>query len=219
MDDHSMWMRLNLDGVHVLVVGGGDVAFRKVSRFLSAQAQVCVIAPMLSKKFQRLKGEFEWQPRALGAEDCDALDGYAFVVLATGDTQVEQALLKSCKSRGVPVHVTGQQSELSSFFLPTSVKFEHLDVALFLRGASPWLTKKLRDRLTQLLVHDEPWWSQSAGVLRRVRGELLHALADMPQKERAGHLNALAEHVFESFKHGEREEDVLEQIDKQRDSF
>jgi uroporphyrin-III C-methyltransferase/precorrin-2 dehydrogenase/sirohydrochlorin ferrochelatase len=82
---------LDLQDKRVLVAGGGTVATRRLRRFLSDGAQVVVVAPEASEDIERLAshGDIEWHRRPVEPAD---LDGAWFVLLATDDADVNEAL-------------------------------------------------------------------------------------------------------------------------------
>jgi uroporphyrin-III C-methyltransferase/precorrin-2 dehydrogenase/sirohydrochlorin ferrochelatase len=74
---------LDLSGKRVLVAGAGAVATRRVRRFLTAGADVRVVAPTASDDIQRQAshGDLTWQPRPIEPSDLDD----AWLVLAATD--------------------------------------------------------------------------------------------------------------------------------------
>ncbi|MET0838666.1 MAG: uroporphyrinogen-III C-methyltransferase [Marmoricola sp.] len=80
---------LRLAGRKVLVVGGGNVAQRRVPTLISAGADVHLVSPEVTPAIEGLvgSGEVRWTER--GFEDAD-LDGAWYVMAATGDAVVNE---------------------------------------------------------------------------------------------------------------------------------
>jgi len=82
---------LRLLGRRVVVVGGGQVAHRRVAGLLEARARVTVVAPEVTPALEALvePGSLTWVPRRY--EDGD-LDGAWYAVAATDDPEVNAAV-------------------------------------------------------------------------------------------------------------------------------
>ena len=82
---------LRLLGRRVVVVGGGQVAHRRVAGLLDARAEVTVVSPEVTPALEALvePGVLTWLPRAYEAGD---LSGAWYVVAATNDPVVNAAV-------------------------------------------------------------------------------------------------------------------------------
>jgi uroporphyrin-III C-methyltransferase/precorrin-2 dehydrogenase/sirohydrochlorin ferrochelatase len=80
---------LRLAGRKVLVVGGGNVAQRRVPTFIAAGADILLVSPEVTPAIEGLvgSGEVTWSQR--GFEDAD-LDGAWYVMAATDDVEVNE---------------------------------------------------------------------------------------------------------------------------------
>ena len=90
-----------------LVVGGGEVAARKCALLLRAGAHVTVLAPALGTTLdaERAAGRIAHRASAFPDED---LDGYAVVIAATDDQEVNRAVAAAAASARIPVNVVDQ---------------------------------------------------------------------------------------------------------------
>ena len=82
---------LNVRERSVLVVGGGEVAARKISLLIKAQARIRVVAPELCPALQALqqKGSIGHEARGYAESDLDNCD---LVFAATSDSAVNPAI-------------------------------------------------------------------------------------------------------------------------------
>ncbi len=82
---------LRLDGRRVVVVGGGQVAHRRVLGLLAAGALVTVVSPEVTPALEGLveRGPLEWEPRSYRDGD---LAGAWYAVAATDDPAVNAAV-------------------------------------------------------------------------------------------------------------------------------
>jgi uroporphyrin-III C-methyltransferase/precorrin-2 dehydrogenase/sirohydrochlorin ferrochelatase len=81
---------------HVVVVGGGQVAHRRVAGLLEARARVTVVSPEVTPALQALvePGSLTWVPRRYANGD---LDGAWYAVAATDDHAVNAAVAEEAE--------------------------------------------------------------------------------------------------------------------------
>jgi precorrin-2 dehydrogenase/sirohydrochlorin ferrochelatase len=128
-----------------LVVGGGNVAGRKVQGLLRAGARVCVVSPEAVEPIKELSGvgRLVWAKRPYTAED---LEGVFFVVAASNIKELNQRVAAEARSRGILVN-TAEGASGGDVFLPVSLAFKNLRVAVSSSGKCPAFAKALADVL------------------------------------------------------------------------
>lgn len=142
MSDGSYYpVFLDLRGRRCVVVGGGEVALRKVEGLLAAGAEVTVVAPQALP----MPAGVTLVERAFRPDD---LDGAFFVISATGDRAVNSAVAEEAKARDILINVVDVPAE-SSAILPAVVRRGEFVLAISTGGASPALARRLRERLEQ----------------------------------------------------------------------
>ncbi len=124
-----------------MVVGGGEVANRKARKLLQARAKVVVIAPEVKPELASMAAEVRWRPYGEGD-----LEGAFLAFAATDRREVNAAVAREARERGIPVNVADEPSE-GDFALPTSLRRGQLQVAVSTGGASPTLAQKIRQEL------------------------------------------------------------------------
>jgi uroporphyrin-III C-methyltransferase/precorrin-2 dehydrogenase/sirohydrochlorin ferrochelatase len=136
---------LKLAGEPVLVVGGGEVALRKVRLLLRAEARVRLVARELHPDLA-----------ALGLRaDADAfapalLDGCRLAVAATDDAALNARVAAAARERGIPINVVDDEAA-SSWISGAIVDRAPLLVAISSGGGAPVLARRLREKLEGLL--------------------------------------------------------------------
>ncbi len=140
---------VTLQGQSCLVVGGGDVAERKVRQLLAAGAAVTVNSPQLSAGLQALL-DAQQITVARRAFDASLIDTHLLVYAATSDRAVNHAVaaaagtaLRLCNVVDDPAH--------SSFISPSIVDRSPLIVAISSGGRAPVLARMLRQQLERWL--------------------------------------------------------------------
>ena len=132
-----------------VVIGGGDVAFRKISLLLNAGAQVTVYAPSLCESLQRWAAEGKIRHVAQEFRP-EVLESCVLVIAATDDTAVNRLVSQAAKARGIPVNVV-DQSALCTFIMPSIIDRSPVIVAVSTSGSSPVLARLIRARLETLI--------------------------------------------------------------------
>lgn len=87
---------LRLDGKHVVVVGGGAVAQRRIPALLAAGAQITVISPEVTPAVEGLVPEVVWEQRAYSGGD---LSGAWYAVACTADADVNEAVVREADAQ------------------------------------------------------------------------------------------------------------------------
>ena len=132
-----------------VVVGGGEVAGRKLALLRECGAQVTVIAPELDPALAAYleRGEIVHRAQRFSEE---VLDCAVLVVAATDDRAVNAEVARAARARRIPVNVA-DDPELCSFILPSIVDRSPVVIAASTGGASPVLARLLRTRLEALI--------------------------------------------------------------------
>jgi precorrin-2 dehydrogenase len=176
---------LELRGHPCVVIGGGEIAERKVSTLLDAGARVTVVSPVLTLALTALAETHEivHHPRAYRRGD---LAGAWLAYAATNDDAVHAAIAAEAAEARVFLNVVDRPA-LCSFIVPAIVSRAPVAIAVSTGGASPALAKRLARELETTVG---PEWALAARVLGMLRARLsgdvvrraqiFTALADTP---------------------------------------
>lgn len=156
---------LNMAGRRCVVIGGGGVAERKVEALLEVGASVTVLSPRLT---QRLKGwAKEGKIRHEAREYCFGdLLGYELAFVATDDGTVNDAVAQEGRVRGVWVNAADDPAHCD-FILPSILQRGELIVAISTGGASPAVSRAVREELEAYFSEDYAALVQIASEVRR----------------------------------------------------
>lgn len=169
---------LELEAQQCLVVGGGAVAERKVESLLEAGARVTVIAPEVSLELLRLEeaGRIRCVRREYRSSD---MDGYALVMAATDAEPVNRQVSSEGRIKKVPVNVC-DRPELCTFIVPAVVKQGSLTLAIFTKGKSPMLSRRIRE---DLQAQFGPEYAEFLEILGSLRSLLQRELPEQSRRQ------------------------------------
>lgn len=142
---------LHLHGRVCVVVGGGAVAERKVAGLVEAGAVVTIVSPALTPALESLvhDGVIHVKMSAYQTGMLDALKPL-LVFAATNSPEVNQQVARDARVLGALIDIAddGNTGDFSSM---AAVRRGRLTVALSSGGASPALTRRLKQQMEQTI--------------------------------------------------------------------
>lgn len=197
-------MFVDLTDKTCLVVGGGEVAYRKVKTLLDFDAKVTVVAESVCPRLAGLAGVRNVTSEnkmltACGqdAEKADALeqkiticvrpfqkedcDGRLLVVAATDDKELNHNIAEYCKAAGIMVNAVDQKDDCS-FIFSSYVREQNLVAAFSSGGKSPVLTQYLKKKETDILT---PFLGTLNEYMGDIRADIISKYASEEERKRA----------------------------------
>lgn len=154
----------NIKNRHCVVIGGGDVATRKVTMLLKAHAAITLIAPILchelqdlvdDKKIKYLKASFEK----------NQLEGACLVIAATDYADVNEAVSIAAKALNIPVNVV-DSPDLCTFTMGSIIDRSPVVIAISSEGNAPVLARYIRTKIETMLPTSYGRIAEIAGEFR-----------------------------------------------------
>ncbi|MBI1953585.1 MAG: bifunctional precorrin-2 dehydrogenase/sirohydrochlorin ferrochelatase [Candidatus Omnitrophica bacterium] len=170
---------LELKGRLCLVVGGGEVAYRKAHSLAGCGAKVEVVAPKLHPGLRRLaeRKKIRW---VRGLFRQAHLKGADLVIAATDEARVNTAASAWARKRGLWINVVDRPS-LCSFIVPSVVRRGKLVFAVSTGGASPALAKWIR---RDLQARYGPEFKGLLAAIAKVRGKVQRRVLGLRQRKK-----------------------------------
>jgi precorrin-2 dehydrogenase/sirohydrochlorin ferrochelatase len=195
----------NLENRIVAVVGGGEVAERKILSLINCGANVVVISPEVTPVIAGLvrARQIHHLSRCFRTGD---LEGASLVIAATSDSGVNRQVAREAGNLSLFVN-DAQSPENSTFIVPSVVSKKDLQIAISTSGQSPALARRIRLKLERDFG---PEFDRFIDILSQVRRQL-HKLS-VPEESRASILNRLAESDILDLLGNNRMEEVLERV-------
>jgi precorrin-2 dehydrogenase/sirohydrochlorin ferrochelatase len=155
---------LDITDRRCVVVGGGDVAERKVGRLLDFGASVIVVGKALTPGLETMKKE--GRINHIDADYDKAFINDAFLVIgATDRDDVNAEISRDGREKGILVNIVDDPDKCD-FVLPSLLKQGDLLIAISTGGKSPALAKKLREDMEQLFGTEYQTLLEVMGQLR-----------------------------------------------------
>ena len=152
-----------------LVIGGGDIALRKINLLIKAQAKVDCLSPLFCEGITNLSqnGDVNLIQKRFESDD---IKDYAIIIASTDDSSVNALISKSAKKARIPVNVV-DSPELSSFIMPSIVDRSPVIIAVSSAGRAPVLARIIRAKLETVIP-------SAYGVLAEIAGEYRQKVKD-----------------------------------------
>lgn len=185
-------MFVKLEGRHVVVIGGGEIAASKIEGLLQAGAKVRIVSPALNSVLSSLvrENKIEWREKEFESRD---LEDAFLAIAATSLPSVNQSVYRVADALGILCNAVDDIANCH-FYYGSVVQRGDLQIAISTNGKSPALAQRLRKELeTQFGPEYESWleWLGAAREVLRAAGasqaqnkEVLHGLASKGMFER-----------------------------------
>lgn len=154
-------INLNLKGMKCLVIGGGEVALRKINTLKKTGAKITVISPKINTAItgvQKIERRFK----------VTDLDDYFLVIAATSNKNSNQQIADHARKNNRLVNIVDNK-DLSNFILPSIVDRDPLIISISTSGIAPVLSKKIKEDLKKQYGTE---YSTYLKIMRGMRGTI-----------------------------------------------
>lgn len=171
----------------VLVVGGGEVAYRKALLLHQASANLVVVAKHITADFEQFLrvNDHKIYHKAYDKADMQRAN-FVCVVCATDDEHLNRQVYQHAQACHLPINVVDNPA-LCDFIFPAIVDKDPITIGISSGGTAPVLTRLLRAKI-------ESWLPSQLGHLAHKAGEFRQTV-----KESVGSLSQRRkfwEHIF-----------------------
>ncbi|CAH1534386.1 MULTISPECIES: NAD(P)-dependent oxidoreductase [Vibrio] len=163
---------LDLVDKPVLVVGGGEVASRKVEALLKAGADVTIVSPSLVDFLDKLAQEQQvrWIQRFYSSDI--VTKSFIQVWATTDNPELNHQVYKDAKELGILVNVVDDKP-YCDFITPSMINRGRIQIAISSGGASPVLIRNIREKLEAILPQNMGLMAEFANSKRNSIKEAL----------------------------------------------
>ena len=142
---------LQLDKLPCLIVGGGDVAERKIDLLIKANADITIVSIDFTDYILELAKKNNI--KCITQEYSDDLlknKEYKFVIAATNNVSLNEEIALDCDKHNIIINVV-DQPDICDFIFPSILERGDITVAVSTGGASPVLARVLRTKLETMV--------------------------------------------------------------------
>ncbi len=137
---------IDIENKSCVVVGGGELALRKLEALLPYNPRLKVVAPEICEQIYCLP---KTEIRKKFFEDCD-IDGAFAVIAATNDRSLNSRIFRLCTERNILINSVDDIKNCG-FIFPALINGKNITVAISTGGKSPLYARILRERIEPLL--------------------------------------------------------------------
>jgi len=142
---------MELSKQSVLLIGGGEVAERKLDLLLKANASVTIVSPEFTSYIEELFVNKNINP----IKDYYNIkyltsSSFAFVIAATNDESLNEQVAKDANDNKILVNVV-DKPKICDFIFPSILERGPITVAVSTGGSSPVLARMLRTKLETMI--------------------------------------------------------------------
>lgn len=169
---------IELRNKRVVIIGGGQIGYRKAMALLETQCKLVVVAQAVCDGLESLCAQNQVD-LVLGPYQAEYLHGAMLVVAATNNRQLNEQIYQACQARQILCNVV-DQPDLCDFYVPAIVKRGNLQIAVSTNGASPAFASHVRQTLEALYTEKHGEFLELLGWARE---QTLARLTDPDQKK------------------------------------
>ena len=147
-----------------VVIGGGEIATRKVALLLRAGARVRLVSPDLCPNLTQMRDQGDIEHLDRGYQEGD-IDEAFLAVAATNDETTNRAVAAAGRALRIPVNVVDHPED-GSYIMPSIIDRSPVIAAVSTGGASPVLARLIRSRLESLIPAGYGRLAELAGRFR-----------------------------------------------------
>lgn len=140
---------INLHKRICLIIGGGKVAYRKISELLENEVEIKIISKYINDDIKRLIDEENVS--YIGSEyNSGFLEKVFLVIIATNDKEINKKILQDCLERNILVNSVDNPKE-STFIKPSKINKGDITISISTNGKSPILSKIIKNKVSEII--------------------------------------------------------------------
>ncbi|NPA52271.1 MAG: bifunctional precorrin-2 dehydrogenase/sirohydrochlorin ferrochelatase [Aquificae bacterium] len=144
---------VDIKGKDILIVGGGNVAQRKIEKLVDFNPNLYVVGKKINEQIKELKKSYKnitLYERAFEFSDIEDKD---MVIVAVDDVNLQEEIYKECKKRNIPINSV-DSPDYCTFIFPALIVRGDLVIGISTSGKVPGLSAKVRKHIEKCLPQE-----------------------------------------------------------------
>ena len=168
---------LSLTGRPCLVVGGGEVALRRITKLIDEEAKILVVSPAVLPNIEtyHAQGQLQWIE---GPYRSEYMVDQQFVIIATDNPIVNTQVMDDATAVGAFINRADVKDD-STWVFGSATKMGDLELSIFTNQVSPRISRLLRQDIERRYAVLAEWLPQ----IRLWRQELQNILGTPKERE------------------------------------
>lgn len=142
-------MFVDLSDKNIVVVGGGNIATRRVKTLLQFTRNITVVAPKITPDLMELSKANQVHLVIRPVKRSDFSAAY-MVIAATNDRKLNDEIYRVCKEEGIYVNVSSDR-EKCDFYFPGVFMQDEIVVGITASGLDHKKARKVREEIQKVL--------------------------------------------------------------------
>jgi siroheme synthase-like protein len=178
MPNNYMPISLDMRNRTCLVIGGGNVALRKVETLMDYETEITVIAPDVHEKleYHAAAGRIKLEKRPYRSPEAAT---FGLVISASNDGELNRRVYEDAKGSGALVNVVDEPRKCD-FIFPAVLRRDCLTTAISTDGKAPFISGHLRLILENIFPDH---WNQLMRLAVAFRKRVRQRWPDEPGKK------------------------------------
>lgn len=145
-------INIDLSKLRILVIGGGEVATRKVQNLIEFSAKPTIIAPVITIELHEIINSANLKYLSKKYERGDANE-FDMIFVATDDDSLDGSIVEDVKNRNVLINFADRPTKCN-FIMPSFLRRGDLIISVSTQGRAPFLSKYIRECLEKKFPYD-----------------------------------------------------------------
>lgn len=142
-------MFVDLSDKNIVVVGGGNIATRRVKTLLQFTRNITVVAPQMTLELLEMGKAGQIISQIRPVKRSDFVRAY-MVIAATNDGKLNDDIYRVCKEEGIYVNVASDKDKCD-FYFPGVVMEDELVVGITASGLDHKKARRVREEIQKIL--------------------------------------------------------------------
>ncbi len=157
---------LNIKNKPITVIGGGDIALRKVKLLIKVKPKITLISKVICKELKEMLLEHNHKIIKKSFQEKD-LENPILIVAATNNTKLNKKISIIAQQKNILINVV-DQPELCTFTMGSIIERDSLVISISSGGKAPVLVRNIREKIEMLIPQSYSELVKFAGNLRSI---------------------------------------------------